>query len=386
MLFDIKTMMVILPISSVLIAMLLMLTGAHRSTKSLRAWTLSLLAQGAGWAIAHINGKTLSDDLLLGSIALSLFASGWTLRCTALCRFAGLRPWRRTLIVLSLAPLPCAAIFPSDSVSRVACADIVYGTLSLSCAFLLWRTADFGARSLRRGVLVLFTSLGIVLLLRAGELFMRQPLGSPLAFRTALEQLAFLGSYLTTVGASFGFVLMHRTRMEEELHLLATTDPLTGLLNRRSFILRAHHELTQRHHHPLALLMLDLDHFKQINDLHGHPTGDEVLCDFVQTMKSCLRKIDLVARFGGEEFVILLANTDTDAALIIAERIRCAVAARQMERLDLRYTVSIGIASTEQLTIGSADTIDALLAHADVALYRAKQQGRNRCEVAAVLL
>ncbi|WP_178863706.1 sensor domain-containing diguanylate cyclase [Thiomicrorhabdus cannonii] len=177
----------------------------------------------------------------------------------------------------------------------------------------------------------------------------------------------------------------HRLALEAanaQLFTSATTDYLTGLLNRRYFFELAHTELerTRRYARPLACLMLDLDHFKAINDRYGHAVGDKALVAFAETLKRELRREDLVARFGGEEFVVLLPEQSLSEALTTAERLKVQIAQMELALADsespLTITVSIGVS-----TLWPTDTtLDELLMRADDALYRAKAGGRNRVE------
>jgi len=164
----------------------------------------------------------------------------------------------------------------------------------------------------------------------------------------------------------------------EELERLATTDALTGLANRRLFFDRLTAEIlrSRRYEHGLALLLLDADHFKKINDLHGHPAGDAALRAVAQALAGFARETDLAARYGGEEFVVLLPSTTEEGARILAERVRAGVEALRVEweGKPVPVRVSVGIATLE----GEKDTGDALVARADQALYAAKQTGRNK--------
>ncbi|MDH4562907.1 sensor domain-containing diguanylate cyclase [Pseudomonas sp. BN411] len=173
----------------------------------------------------------------------------------------------------------------------------------------------------------------------------------------------------------------HRKALEQQLLHLATTDPLTGALNRRAFEERAEQELqrARRQHSPLCLALLDLDHFKQINDRHGHQVGDEVLRQFSQLCQRQARRTDLFARYGGEEFIFLLPDTNADAAHHLLERLRLALQGLEIVTADgnLRVSVSIGLAS-----VSANDDLHRLQGVADAALYRAKQLGRNRIELA----
>ena len=163
----------------------------------------------------------------------------------------------------------------------------------------------------------------------------------------------------------------------QQLSELATTDALTGLNNRRVFDHRLQLELAivERRNTPLSLLILDVDHFKRINDSFGHEAGDKVLVAIAQELSGCARVIDIVARIGGEEFAVILPNTCADGALEVAERMRTAVA--QASGLEHPATISIGAA-----TLQPDEDATSLCARADAALYAAKAAGRNRVVLA----
>lgn len=163
-------------------------------------------------------------------------------------------------------------------------------------------------------------------------------------------------------------------RLEE----LATTDPLTGIANRRKMTeqIAAELERARRFGHPLSVLMVDIDFFKRINDTHGHDTGDSAIVGLANLLAASLRAIDTAARFGGEEFVVLMPETDETVAAVAAERLRAAAAALCIPAgsgVDVTLTISIGVASAKR-----DDTPSSLLMRADKALYRAKQEGRDR--------
>lgn len=174
--------------------------------------------------------------------------------------------------------------------------------------------------------------------------------------------------------------IKERQRLERELRRLAGTDPLTGAANRRRFMEIASNELYRhkRYRHPMALAMMDIDHFKQINDTHGHPVGDKVLRSLVRYCQIYLRKSDLLGRVGGEEFAILLVETNPTSGRMVADRLRQKIANLKLpvERGDLQFTVSIGITSSKK----GDDTIETIIKRADEALYQAKAKGRNRVE------
>jgi diguanylate cyclase (GGDEF)-like protein/PAS domain S-box-containing protein len=179
------------------------------------------------------------------------------------------------------------------------------------------------------------------------------------------------------------FDITERKRLEARLDQLARTDALTGLSNRRDFIERAEREWQRhrRHAAPLAVLMMDIDHFKSINDHHGHDGGDLVLTEMAKACAAVLRNIDLVARVGGEEFAVMLPDTTIERATEVAERLRQSLASLSVvlpAGHAVSFTVSVGLAMYEAADAG----IDAGLKRADMALYKAKESGRNRVQVA----
>ena len=173
-------------------------------------------------------------------------------------------------------------------------------------------------------------------------------------------------------------------RRREELLALSRTDALTGLFNRRYFEERLNEEFarSRRYGSPLSLVMLDIDHFKRINDTFGHPFGDQVLKSVALTARARLREVDLIARYGGEELIAILPETGPEDALKVCERVREAIASLGLEHpgpdgtaQPVRLTASLGVATVPAADLSSAE---ALLRAADVSLYAAKGAGRNR--------
>jgi diguanylate cyclase (GGDEF)-like protein/PAS domain S-box-containing protein len=171
--------------------------------------------------------------------------------------------------------------------------------------------------------------------------------------------------------------LTERKRTEDDMKLLATVDPLTGAYNRRQgdALLAAEFARRARDGRDFAALMLDIDHFKDVNDRFGHETGDAVLCALVRDCQNALRAVDMLVRRGGEEFLVLLPDTAPDAAMVAAERLRAALSETEVSASDVatvRITVSIGVA------MPVTDSPHELIRRADLALYAAKAGGRNR--------
>ncbi len=205
---------------------------------------------------------------------------------------------------------------------------------------------------------------------------------SPLTtvFTTPLQWFFLLHPLL--FGALFGILGSVRkekdrqmTRLIEELQVLSIRDPLTGLSNRRDFAHAFADELARisRKEASLSLIFLDLDHFKRVNDSHGHHVGDEVLKATAAHLRSCCRPYDTAARWGGEEFIILLPDTDEQEATVFAERVRISLQEGISPTILFPVTISIGVAQYRP-----GEPLEPLVERADQALYLAKQNGRNQ--------
>lgn len=176
--------------------------------------------------------------------------------------------------------------------------------------------------------------------------------------------------------------IQERKRVEAKLQELATTDELTQIFNRRHFFKLARREFkrAQRYHHPLSIVLMDLDHFKRVNDRHGHPAGDQALRTVATVCQDNLREIDILARYGGEEFILLLPEIGADPARQAAERLRQKIAAESIAigGQTIAITASLGVASLEE---DGEESVGAVLHRADQALYTAKKAGRNRVKI-----
>ena len=193
-----------------------------------------------------------------------------------------------------------------------------------------------------------------------------------------------LESFLMTIAAAFILLAMSKERTELRHKTAAMTDPLTGLLNRRAFLQDAEALMQQQiaRDRPIAVLLIDLDHFKSINDRFGHAVGDKVLQVFAKTARTNLRQTDLVGRLGGEEFTVMLADASIDNAYLVADRLRkaFAAAAAVIDAEPLYATASIGVS----VIVDPSQDLAKLITLADQALYLAKARGRNRVEVAPI--
>lgn len=207
--------------------------------------------------------------------------------------------------------------------------------------------------------------------------------------QSSFGRAAILATILAHVGmvlaVGFGLFWMATTILTSGLEQMASTDPLTRIYNRRVFLMWCERELerSRRNESPFSILMVDLDRFKHINDRYGHQTGDEALCAAVEKMQDSVRGIDVLGRWGGEEFAVLLPHASAEAALLVAERVRASIArillpARETRKEEafeaVRVTASIGVATYT----GAVDNVQSMVERADACLYQAKAQGRNR--------
>ena len=234
------------------------------------------------------------------------------------------------------------------------------------------------AHTRRQGVSEILKQIGV----DAGT----EPLRLPLVFEENLLGILWIwGKGLTkadlpimSIFAKQIGVSLERARLFQEVQSLALTDPLTGLQNRRSLFELGRVELAraQRMKRPFCCMMLDLDHFKNINDQYGHLIGDQVLQEFAKRCKNSVREVDLVGRYGGEELIILLPETDRKTSMQVAERLRVCIAEYPIRVFDkeISVTVSIGVATQDENTIH----LETLIARADQAMYIAKHKGRNK--------
>lgn len=189
----------------------------------------------------------------------------------------------------------------------------------------------------------------------------------------------FITLYMTMLVGNMGIILMAKEKTDESIANAATYDDLTGIFNRRTFLAytRDNIALFTKRQKPISFLIMDLDHFKKINDQHGHFVGDIVLKDFAATIRAQLRQEDIFGRIGGEEFTVLLPGTSGTEAVIIAERLKSSIEKSVVN--DIHYTVSIGVVTVIPT---ETTTADLLYKTGDEALYIAKSKGRNRIEVA----
>lgn len=367
------------------LAMLMVLGSLLRSgTRGVREWFIANLAMV--FSIALLTPRGLIPDFLSIVVANALIGVAGAYYYAGCALFLNRPPyWRWTFAAALLQTLAIAwwRYGDDDIPMRVAASTGFSAVICVAAAVLLLRHRPAGRRPYNFWFAATLALIFAVCQTIRGAWFFivpQQPANNLLMFNSvASVALLAVGAVILPTLTMTCIMLVHDAMMAN-LEEAGHHDYMTGALTRRrmealgsEYVARA-----AQTGGPLALLIIDLDHFKQINDSFGHAAGDEVLREFVRMTRQLLREGDLLGRLGGEEFGVLLPRTDLAEALKIAERLRERSEAHQVSGSfgQCRYSISIGVAAA-----GGVDSFDRLSAHADRALYAAKHSGRNRVVV-----
>lgn len=375
--FDLPTLIGAMCMVSITAGLSLLLAShLHLPVKGLRCWGAGYLLTGIGLAVTVL--RDIIDPVVPIVLGNALVGGGYILVWAGARRLAEqpVRPLPIALLLMAIVAGMSAFPGAEGTATRVAVMSVVTALLSLL-------TAREFARPTLRGTVVggllagLFAGHGLFYAARAVAALTAEA-GSGLYPTGILGVPTFIEGFVWMILTGFGLIVLTSEVLQTELARQATRDPLTDLLNRRAFSDAAERELARarRHGRMPAFVVLDLDHFKRLNDTHGHDAGDRMLMAFAATAASGLRRCDVLARFGGEEFVLMLPETDLAGALLVAERIRASTERLQVDAAAgaVATTVSIGVAVAEPEDAGP----DCVLRRADEALYEAKAGGRNR--------
>lgn len=348
-----------------------------RPREGMGLWASAMALHALVFFLFVLRGQ-VSDwiSIVLANVGLSAVLA---LLLAAVSQFHG-RPlphWQMALPVMAVAL--SMVLFLGNYHARVL---VISYVLSVQLALIiraLWRPK---APEHRRSAVLLTVPLALqaVLLLGRGLWITLQGSGQRGLLADGAEQiLTFLSAFIFVVLASLGFILMVKERADAVNHRLARFDPLTGLANRRLLqkgLLRDSARAI-RVHEPYAVLMVDIDHFKAVNDQHGHLAGDAVLRHVAQLMTQRLRAPDMVGRWGGEEFLVLLPVTPQAGALRVAQALREIVEQTPCTWLGRSIAVTISVGACAEF-LQAGDDPERLVQAADHALYKAKESGRNR--------
>lgn len=381
---DVPTLLLMTILAAMVMSGALMLLGWGRRRDGLQHWATALLLAAAGYALFLLRGR-IPDvfSILLGNVLVS---GSFALLLSAVRCFHALP--MRWLLVLAPPVLmaPIVSLAGSNFALRVSLASSV---MLLQVLWLLWVLLQHRKAEGGRGMQLLIVGVGLealVLLMRAlsGLLVLSEDSG--FLQSNGVQTYSFMVAFLGVLVTSMGFVFMGKDRSDAINHWLAAQDDLTGLANRRTVIAALERDVARavRTQESLAVMMVDVDHFKQVNDRWGHQAGDAVLRSVAHALHQRVRAQDLVGRYGGEEFLLVLPGTHYEGALQLAQHLCAAVEASPCVwgQDSIPVTVSIGVFAG---CLPPGVQSDQLLQAADSALYRAKAAGRNRTEMAAGL-
>ncbi len=378
---DATTLVIVATGVTTLLGLFLLFVSKRDSVRALAWWGAAYVIGGFSVAMWGVNAA--SESMLAGiSNALLFVACGmiWNaarlfhgrdIQWTAL--FAGAAIW----IVASK-----LGIVTEASSERIMLSALIVAVYTFLTARELWRE--------RRKILMRRWIAIFVPILHGAIFFIPIPLAAWMPAEQGLVMLASgwmaifaAEALLYCIAMAFIVLVLAQDRVVHVHKTAAETDLLTGVFNRRAFLEGAHKLMTAqvKRREPVGVLLFDLDRFKSVNDRFGHAVGDAVLRLFAQTASAAIRTTDIFARFGGEEFAIILPG-GIDEAMVVAERVRFAFEVRGVEvsGIEMNATVSVGATSAVVPKNFEPRMIDNLLARADAALYRAKEGGRNRIE------
>ena len=342
-------------------------------------WGIFLLLVGIGLAL--VGARDDSRQWLAFNGANLLVLTGFAAMRRGTERFMAAPNSDREQLLVLLPLLALTALFGPDKDHAVTRVTLAYAVEAYVVLRTMWTIRLPLKREFGRPAVLVILVPGLLIGLTFAAAALRQMLNwqQPLELqRNLVGNLGLVAIFLAGSALfNVGFMAMLMMRLVVNLRQASQIDPLTGLFNRRA--LDQALELAWQGHlrtrQPLSLLMVDVDHFKRVNDTHGHAAGDQVLVHLAALLQRNLRVVDVVGRLGGEEFLLLLPGSDESQATVLAERLRQQVMA-SVPKANASTTVSIGIAQAQPSDI----SVQMLVARADKALYRAKSLGRNRVE------
>ena len=381
---DVPTLLLMIVLSSAVVSGSLLVLDAERRGDGLQYWAIALLLCGLAHGLLLLFGRVpVLVSVVLGNVLLSAALAGFLL---AVRRFHGLPLQCQQLALVLCAGAGLMFVFQNNFALRVAITGLGLAAQASWVVWVLLRQRPPDQQHHSRGALLLAIGLAMLVLMTGARgvlaVFFSLDIATILQ-GNAVQTATFMTSFMAILVTSIGFVFMAKERADAANVRLAAQDALTGTLNRRALMLGLERELARaiRQRAPLALLMLDIDHFKKVNDQYGHLAGDQVLRHIVGVIGQRQRAQDVLGRYGGEEFMLLLPGTDVAGALQLAQQMRQAVqnTPTQWAGQSIAVTVSVGISCVAG---GQPNSWETLLQAADQALYRAKDNGRNRVEVA----
>ncbi len=373
---DVRTLIVLVAVADATAAVILWAGAGRRLKHGIAGWIGSLFCRSIACATLAFAGEPTAAAFAISGAMLAL---GLTLQGAALLSYASrhLPTWVHSAVIAGVG-VPFALV-GNDAGGAILFGGVVFGTMLLMLATIAFQLrTNAGTRA--RVVLIatfgvgsaafFFRGLGVILAADPLQAFI---------FPTALQSAVFVAGAASAIASTFGFMLLLKERAERDAQHMATIDPLTGAYNRSTFHEIAEREISRarRAGQPLSIIMVDIDHFRPVNESFGNHAGDELLRKIAGLIRTALRKEDMLVRYGGEEFLVMLPEVPGPGAVVVAGRIRKAVEAEPLlvEGKSVALTVSVGVSA--RLDEGP-ESLESLVARAEQALALAKQRGRNR--------
>ncbi len=377
-------------ITAILAGAQLIVWWTNREIAAMGYWFVSNLFTLAIFLLYPIVTE-LPDEKFIALIATTLSCASFMTNWAGVRVFASKAPFARSALVfiglyILAAAVTLLIIRPNNAPSTAIYARVIFQSpmmaiISLLTAYELYRLPAKLKDPAVACVTLLFFFEGLFFLARAAVSIKILIDGSATQPSYFIFSISFLQFATFLIALNIGFLVMTTTRLQAQLRRQAATDALTGVPNRRAFAERAELEFkrSRRSGSPMSIVLIDLDHFKKINDTHGHLGGDAVLKSVSAKLAGSMRCTDLFCRWGGEEFCALLPDTTAEGAQVLLERLRAQVSTLTFEHEGhpVAATISVGIA---QISLQD-NSLDDIISRADQALYSAKNAGRNRVAV-----
>lgn len=380
----VPTLILVLVLLSFLLFMLVSAAANRNQRDGMGFWATALILQATSYLLVFQSDQV--GESFAELISTALRSCAWAIFAEGLCQFYRIAPPRRLIWTPVLVVIVAFAFLMDNLIPRITAISLIVAAQCLLVLSVIWPrrhvTPGRGKFFVLAGLLMAVTMLvarATAALAGASEALVSRTGSSP------IQSMTLLGVISIVMLLTFGFVLMSKDRSDQLNRTLATHDELTGLANRRNLneVLAKEWARAIRSDQPLALAMIDIDHFKRYNDQYGHQAGDKCLNRVARTIElNARRSGDLAARYGGEEFLLILPDADVTVAQHLAEDVRKSIETLNLPHVGSpsgRVTISVGIAA-----LGNAAYKDAesLLRAADQALYLAKDLGRNQVQVA----
>ncbi|MFT2111432.1 GGDEF domain-containing protein [Marinomonas sp. 2405UD68-3] len=379
--FDIRTLSYVTMLVCLMMAgVMLLLSRVYPDSSSTRFWAIGNSITTIGFLFLGL--RDIIPDLLSIPVSNTLIILGYLFILLGIGAFVNhtIRLWPLAAITIAMFISFMYFTYQSPNITaRIIIISLVVSGIGFYSVWILWKDTRKEFRFLECLLSWLFIIHSIYLLVRAFITYIETPI---LDFMNAniLHALSFFDVFIFSILLTFGFIFLLNKELQSRLKHLSDTDSLTGILNRGAFLKLIEQKSDhQKNQTPFSLIMIDIDHFKQINDTYGHKIGDIALVHTTNIINNALNKEQILGRLGGEEFCIALPDTNLVKAIEIAQEVLISLSSSPLikDSITLNLTISIGVAEHQS----SSNKIEDTLQYADEAMYKAKEAGRDCIKV-----